>query len=598
MTYSRTLRRIPTLIGLPESADNRFSIEPDEREDKRTSLQEAVNRLVKPKMTIHLSCAGTIPYGIGYEIMRHFSDRKPLFRIVALGATNLAQLLCATDLVESLVVSYAGDVYPRPNVSAVFQRAFKRGVRVENWSIVSLISRLIAGAMGIEFFPTKSIVGSSMEQENKDCFKVIDDPFGTGNMIPLVKSLRPDLSIVHAWCADRSGNAILVPPLGDSNFGFYASKSGVLLSVEKIVSTEFIRRQASMVKIPGHLVNAVVELPFGAHPSAHLGLYGEGYSEDLEFLLNIRKVGKDEATLKSWIGEWVLGVDHDKYLGKLGTERLMSLVGLRNPDSWRTEIKNKLSRISFDEPCNVTERVIINGSHEVVESTATGGYKVILAGQGISNLSAWIATYALRDKGLGVNLLAEVGFFGYLPRASSPFIFNKSNIPTCIMLTDSFEALGMTLGSRDSIAVLAAAQIDKEGNINDTKVGDLFLVGSGGANDIGSNAKEIVVVVPHEPLRLVKEVTYITVPGGRVTKIVTDQAVFEKVQGEMLLTKYYPHDDLPENKIITEIGKKTGWKLDRSDKLEKMSEETKEEVQLLRLFDPDRYFIGKIRGEK
>nr|MDO8099597.1 CoA-transferase [Candidatus Njordarchaeota archaeon] len=578
--------------------DKRFSIESDEREDRRASLREAVNGLVKANMTIHLSCVGTIPYGVGYEIIRQFAGKKPMFRIVALGATSLAQLLCASGLVDSLIVSYAGDVYPRPNVSTVFQRAFRTGVKIENWSIVSLISRLVAGAMGLDFFPTKSIIGSSMENENEDSFKVIDDPFGSGSKASLVKALKPDLSIAHAWCADRSGNAIVVPPLGDSNFGFYASKGGVLLSVEKIVSTDFIRRHASMVKIPSHLVNAVVELPFGAHPSAHFGLNGEGYSEDLDFIINLRKVSKEEAVLKRWIDEWVLDVDHDKYLGKLGTERLMSLVGLRNPDSWRTEIKNKLGRISFDEPCNAVERVIINGSHEVVESTVAGGFKVILAGQGISNLAAWLAAYALRDRGLPVNLLAEIGFYGYLPRASSPFIFNKSNIPTCVMLTDSFEALGMTLGSRDSVAVLAAAQVDREGNINDTRVGDTFLVGSGGANDIGSNAKEIVVVVSHDPLRLAKEVSYITVPGKRVTKIVTDQAVFEKVQGEMVLTKYYAHGNLPEDKIVAEIVKKTSWKLERADKLRKMEEETREEVQLLRLFDPDRYFIGKAKSEK
>jgi acyl CoA:acetate/3-ketoacid CoA transferase alpha subunit/acyl CoA:acetate/3-ketoacid CoA transferase beta subunit len=586
------------LKRLSDFVAKRFFIEADELEDKRVTIEEAIKKHVKSQMTLYQSCAGTIPYGIGYEIIRQFSDKKPMFKVVALGATNLAQLLCGSGLVDSLIVSYAGDVYPRPSVSTVFQRAFKAGVKIENWSIVSLISRLAAGAMGLDFFPTRSVVGSSLEKENNDSFKVIEDPFGSENRAALVKALKPDLSIAHAWCADRSGNAIVVPPLGDSNFGFYASKGGVLLSVEKIVSTEFIRRHASMVKIPGHLVNAVVELPFGAHPSAHLGLCGEGYSEDLDFIINLRKIGKHEEALKKWIGEWILDVDHDRYLAKLGTERLMSLIGLRNSDSWRTEIKNKLSRISFDEPCNTIEKVIINGSHEVVESTETGGYKIILAGQGISNLAAWMATYALRDKGLSVNLLAEVGFFGYLPRASSPFIFNKSNIPTCVMLTDSFEALGMTLGSRDSIAVLAAAQIDREGNINDTKVGDSFLVGSGGANDIGSNAKEIIVVVPHEPLRLVKEVSYITVPGRRVTKIVTDQAVFEKVQEEMVLTKYCLHDNLPEDKIIAEIVKKTGWKFNRSDRLEKMGEKSTEEVQLLRLFDPDRYFIGKIKSDK
>jgi acyl CoA:acetate/3-ketoacid CoA transferase alpha subunit/acyl CoA:acetate/3-ketoacid CoA transferase beta subunit len=580
----------------PDFISERFHLTSNENEDKRISLHDAVQELINPGMTLHISVAGAVPYGIGYEIIRQFSGKAPKFRIITLGATNLVQLMCESGLVESLVSSYAGDIYPRPNVSAVFQRAFKRGLRIENWSIISLISRLVAGAMGLEFLPTRSIAGSSMETENRESFKAIDDPFGTGRKVGIVKSLKPDLSIVHAWCADRSGNAIIVPPLADSNFAFYASRDGVLLTAEKIVSTEYIREHASMTKVPGHLVRAVAELPFGAHPSSHLGLYGEGYSEDLQFIINLRQVGKNEEALKKWIDEWVLSGDHGKYLEKLGTERLMSLVGLRNPESWRTEINNKLKMISFNDPCNTVERMIVNGSREVVDSVIKGGYRIILAGQGISNLAAWMATYNLRDKGHQANLLAEVGFFGYLPRASSPFIFNKSNIPTCLMLTDSFEALGMTLGSRDSIAVLAAAQIDRRGNINDTKIGDVTLVGSGGANDIGSNAKEIVVIASHEPLRLVEKVPYITVPGERVSKLVTDEAVFEKVDGELVPTKCLPHIGASEEATWEWLTKKTGWKLSRVGKLDHMAEPNREEIQLLRLFDPDRYFLGKVKG--
>lgn len=260
--------------------NKRFLIESEEREDKQVTVEEAVKTYVKSGMMLHFSCAGTIPYGIGYEVIRQFFDKKPEFKVATLGATNLGQLLCAADLVELFITSYAGDVYPRPNVSSVFQRAFKRGVKIQNWSILSFISRLAAGAMGLQFLPTRSVSGSSMADENNESFRVIDDPFGGDGKVGLVKALKPDLSIVHVWCADRSGNAIIVPPLGDSNFGFYASKDGVILSAEKIVSTEFIRRHASMVKIPAFIVNAVVELPFGAHPSSHFGLNGEGYSED------------------------------------------------------------------------------------------------------------------------------------------------------------------------------------------------------------------------------------------------------------------------------------------------------------------------------
>jgi len=61
-----------------------------------------------------------MPYVICYEIIRQFDGKKPMFGIVALSAMNHGQLLYACGLVDSLIVSYAVDVYPRPNVSAVF----------------------------------------------------------------------------------------------------------------------------------------------------------------------------------------------------------------------------------------------------------------------------------------------------------------------------------------------------------------------------------------------------------------------------------------------------------------------------------------------
>ena len=59
---------------------------------------------------------------------------------------------------------------------------------------------------------------------------------------------------------------------------------------------------------------------------------------------------------------------------------------------------------------------------------------------------AWLATYLLRQEDYEIDVMAEVGFFGYLPRPADPFIFNVTNIPTCKMLTDISEVLGMFVG--------------------------------------------------------------------------------------------------------------------------------------------------------
>ena len=99
-------------------------------------------------------------------------------------------------------------------------------------------------------------------------------------------------------------------------------------------------------------------------------------------------------------------------------------------------------------------------------------YDLMLAGQGFSNLAAWMAKYNLLENNFPSSVVAEIGFYGYLPRPGSPFIFNITNIPTCKMTTNILEILGINIGRSNSCGVIGAAQIDRYGNINSSKVGE------------------------------------------------------------------------------------------------------------------------------
>ncbi len=81
------------------------------------------------------------------------------------------------------------------------------------------------------------------------------------------------------------------------------------------------------------------------------------------------------------------------------------------------------------------------------------------------------------------------------------------------------EALGGVLhrGLAD-IAFLGGAQIDQFANINSTVIGDydhpkVRLPGSGGANDMASHAKRILIIARHEKRRFPAHCDYITSPG-------------------------------------------------------------------------------------
>ena len=79
--------------------------------------------------------------------------------------------------------------------------------------------------------------------------------------------MRPDITLLHAVAADRSGNTLMTYPLAGDAFGAWASKKGVIVSAEKIVSTATIRTYSHLVRVPSYMVLAVCEVPFGSHPA-------------------------------------------------------------------------------------------------------------------------------------------------------------------------------------------------------------------------------------------------------------------------------------------------------------------------------------------
>ena len=80
-----------------------------------------------------------------------------------------------------------------------------------------------------------------------------------------VPALRPDVALLHAPAGDRYGNLHLEQPyVLDERFA--SASRMVVATVDELVSTEEVA--AAGVTIPGHLVAAVAEVPFGAHPSS------------------------------------------------------------------------------------------------------------------------------------------------------------------------------------------------------------------------------------------------------------------------------------------------------------------------------------------
>ncbi|MDD5711828.1 MAG: hypothetical protein PHY31_03615, partial [Smithellaceae bacterium] len=534
------------------------------------------------------------------EICRQLWGKNPAFTISSLGFISNMVLFVYGNLAKKLITTFCGDAYPFPGPNRIYQEAYRDGkIEIENWTVLTMPQRFLAGALGVEWMPTHSILGSTMEQENKDNLWIAEGP--DGSKTTMVRALRPDLTLIHAWAADPYGNVLLLPPYAENVHAIFAAREGAIVTVEKIVDTDFLKKYSHFVKIPGYLVKAVCPAAMGVHPSgaSNQGIKEfDAYAEDEEFMLELREACKDDATLAAWTEKWLLSCpDHDSYIKKIGFEKIWFLKGRSAGDSWASELATRISQINSVPVANKTEVMVTAAARFLKKKIAAKSYRTILAGIGASNLAAWKAWFDLRRDDYSADLMAEVGFFGYTPRPADPFIFNFRNIPACTMLTDILTVLGSMVGAESNrcIGVLGAGQIDQYGNVNSTKIPEfnLFLVGSGGACDVARGAQEVVVTIPLSKMRCVDKLSYITAPGERVKAVVTDFGIFEKLGDErtFTLTAYFPQEGKDEAAIIEAIRSRCGWELKVAPTLEVVAPPTEDELKDIRIFDPRRYFL-------
>jgi acyl CoA:acetate/3-ketoacid CoA transferase alpha subunit/acyl CoA:acetate/3-ketoacid CoA transferase beta subunit len=558
-----------------------------EKQGKLLELREAVQCYVKPGMKLHLAAGIGGPSAAICEIIRQYCGTDPAFTLIQGTVTGHALNFIHSRLVKKIICSVCVDISSSGRPSKVVQTAYEnRQIELDNWSLVSLQQRLMAGAFGVPFMPTRSVLGSSIAADNESSFKSIEDPFGSGREVGIVSALLPDISFVHGCVADVDGNTILQAPYGEDLWGALASKGGVIVTAEKIVPTEFIKKYSALVKIPSYAVNAVVAAPFGLHPFSltNPGISNiEPYEKDVDFLNVLREASMSAPTLDAWIKEWVLQCeDHRHYLDKVGARKIANLKSrsLRTIAPFTPAFSPK-----NDETFEPKEMMLIALAREILSSVDGHGHKLILAGAGAGATSAFLAYYQLEPTGF--ELGTGNGQIGYTPVPGESILASEAGVRSSKMLTDTIMMQGVFIGGENNkcLSVLGAGQIDKHGNINSTKTSKgKFLVGSGGAND-ALNAREVILCLDQSKDRFVDKLAYVTGLGNSVTVVVSTMGIFRKVnpQEELQLVACFPDPQgrsLEER--IGEIRNNCGWDLKAASVVEEIIKPSQEELQLLR----------------
>src|SRR5205814_3799593 len=142
--------------------------------------------------------------------------------------------------------------------------------RYDEWSHMGVGMRFRAGAMGVPFMPMRSMLGSDVGKKRPEA-KEVDCPF-TGEKLLLVPALNPDVALIHVQRCDAYGNA-QIDGLQFMDVDLAIAANKVILTTERIVSNDQIRRAPDHTKIPFFAVDAVVELPFGCAPHECYGIY-------------------------------------------------------------------------------------------------------------------------------------------------------------------------------------------------------------------------------------------------------------------------------------------------------------------------------------
>lgn len=556
---------------------------------KVVSLAEAVTKSVLPGAQIHFSFSHNRAHAAAYEVARQFHDRKCL-DLVATGLLEYASVLVAAGAVRRLEGAFIGNNYPSPSPSGVLVQALADGQPHDpDWTNLNITLRLMAGAMGWPFVPTHSLGGSGLADGPGRA--VMEDPFGKGRTT-VMAPLAPDVAFVHGVLADPHGNTVIYGPNGEDLWGVWAAKK-VVVTVEKVVSPEEMRRSCPRPGLPGHKVDFVVEAPFGAHPQA-LCVWNDDrvrpYAEDYEMRALLRRLTRDPAGLRAWVEEWVFSGTHEDYLLRLGKGRLESLQVRAE-----TGIPAGIAEPVREVPASPEERAAVVAMRRAVACGEAGTHDVLFAGIGLSHIAAWAAEEACRHKGINMSLVAETGLYGYHPAKGDPYLFNPWNAQSSLFHSDFIRILGALAGPRSErcLTLLGAGQVDRRGNVNSSRnqKGD-FLVGSGGANDLVKGNSDYLVVMPAGSGRLVPEVSFVTSPAGRLRAVCTDLGVLvpSPESGDLEIAAVMDH---PEGGVdaVEALVRACGWPLVVGANIERLAPPTPGELSLLRSFDPKQVLL-------
>jgi glutaconate CoA-transferase subunit A len=273
------------------------------------TLREAIERHVHDGACVALEgFTHLIPFAAGQEIIRQ--GRRDL-HLVRMTPDLVYDQMIGMGCASRLTFSWGGN----PGVGSLHrlrdavEHAWPGPLAIDEHTHAGMAAAYCAGAARLPFGLLRGYIGTDLVAANSR-IRSVTCPY-TGERFATVPAINPDVTILHAQLADRTGNVALTGIVGAQREAALAAKT-VIVTVEEIVDA--LSPAMNSIVLPHWLVAAVVHCPGGAYPA-----YAQGYYDrDNAFYQAWDAISRDRKTFRAWMERYVLGsADHRGFLASL-----------------------------------------------------------------------------------------------------------------------------------------------------------------------------------------------------------------------------------------------------------------------------------------
>ena len=216
-----------------------------------------------------------------------------------------------------------------------------------------------------------------------------------------------------------------------------------------------------------------------------------------------------------------------------------------------TTLEDLGSSASISGGAKVVDEARMNMARRALQELKAGD--VVNLGVGIPTLVADLITPEH-----GIILHTENGMLGVGPAPEEggalDYPVNAGKIPVTALpgssYFDSADSFAMIRGGHVDVAIMGGLQVDAKGDLANWAVPGKPLLGVGGAMDLATGAKRLIITMTHTSRngqsKIVPECTLPLTAIGAVSMVITDLAVFTFASGKLTLIEKMPGATLKE----------------------------------------------------